>query len=389
MRIHTLTAVLFALETMQGQMNMTSGLRRHTAAWQSRAIRGALRIVCLSSLAVVLSHTVMGQSSNLPTAGLFSRSRQEYFRYQIKDYELALYKGKVIPRLSFRKIPARPVNIASISSSVESTADKEMSGFPFTTMNTGSIQFGFPRVDGKLKLSMEDPPLSADAEDTAKVVDLEYAQTVPGLGDVTAKARSTGEWGASLTRDIEEVGKLRGSLNSQFDWSIYLDKTYTPVKRITPSFTYGATQDGLYVRAQMDAALDKAAAAMYSVQNAPGKTSPSELQHDCKLSLSSSSNRHVLEMKGLYSSKLPKMPFRGSLTYLTKIRSGTLEATVDFDNYHLKCLMPYGQVAAKIARVMEDDARPIEVDLRLGKVSAKASMKGGSESPRVRLGFGS
>lgn len=311
--------------------------------------------------------------------------------FQYRDYEVLWRprrKGQVLPRVELRKTPPSPLAPGPLSMDVEGPLGRDFAGFPFTTRNVGSVQLKFPRIAGALKLSLEDPATGAsvDGEEQQPAAEASYEQRVPGIGDVSVRGRSNGEWGASFSREVEDIGRLSGMVNSQLDWSIDLDSAYPPVRGLVPSITYGATQDGMRVRVAAEGKLDKNLHGSYVVQNEAGQYSPADLRHDAKLTLSSGSKRHVLEAQGSYDRKLAQVPVRGSLAVSTQMKPMTFGASVDFDRYRLRAAAGPAQVVAAVARKAEESgSRPAELELKLGKVSAVALL--GRAEPRLRLGL--
>jgi len=303
---------------------------------------------------------------------------------QAQGYELLLHRGKgkvPIPSLQLRKTPKKPLSLAvggSVDSSVE---NKDLLGFPFTTQNTGVLQIGFPRVSGRLQLSVEDPASGSDEEQQGSM-ELSYLQQL-GDGEFAGKLRSNGEWSASLAKEVEEIGNFRGSLNSQLDWSADLDTSYPAVKGLVPSVTYGANQDGMRVHASVSGDLKKRNIhGSYSLRNIPGKYAPTEFIHEAKVKVSSAGSRHQLEAVGNYDRNFLKIPVRGSLTYGLHTRPAVLEASVDFDRYRLRAQTLRAQAMAAVARVPDENGqRPAELELKVGKVSASAQLP----SRRVRF----
>jgi len=295
--------------------------------------------------------------------------------------------GKAIPKVLFREIPPQPVSLVSAMGSVESEMDKEMMGFPFTTDNAGSLAVGFPRVKGLLKLSLQDPPVSAELEDAVKAAELSYEQRVKGVGHVGARVKSNGEWTASVDRMVEDIGHLHTTLNSQLDWSVDLDTSYAPVKGISPAVSYGATQDGMRVRAKLNGVVAQGTTGMYQVQNLPGKYTPMDLVHDARLEYSSASGRQSVTAEGQYDRRLPKRPIKGTLSYAVHTSPVTLTAAVDFERARLKAATRFGQVTAAVglkAPAKGEGQRPAEIGVKLGPVSAQARLNG-SRKPRLRL----
>jgi len=330
------------------------------------------------------------QASGPLAISLFAAGGRPKVLFEYRDYELLFRprrKGQVLPRVELRKKPPRPLGAGPLAASVEGPLGRDFAGFPFTTSNAGSVQLDFPRIGGSLKLGLEDPATGASVggEEQLNAAEASYEQRVPGLGDVSVHGRTNGEWGAAFKRQVEDLGSLSGSVNSQLDWSIDLDSSYPAFRGFTPSITYGATQDGMRVNARAAGPLAKNLLGSYGVQNEAGQYAPTDLRHDAKLTLSSGRGTHVLEAEGTYDRKLSQVPVRGSLAYSARMKPVTLEASVDFDRYRLRAKAGPGQVTAVLARKPEETGnRPAEVELKLGKVSATALL-GADE--RLRLGI--
>lgn len=330
-------------------------------------------------------------------AGLLFRSgKSTKVLYRVRDYELRLIrKTKVakgakglldrIPSLDLHKVPPKPVSFEGVGTTVETDADKSAMGFPFTTRNSGSLQIGFPRIGGKCKVIIEDPPASAALadEDEQRVAEMVYEQAVPGVGDITAKINSNREWQAHLEREVEDIGHLRTTVNSQFDWEADLDTSYPSFRGIKPSVTYGATQDGLRAKAKLETNPTKWTTTAYTMENLPGKYSPADFVHECELTLASEDEKHVLGAKGNYDRRFSKMPVRGSLSYTTKLRQMELQASTDFDGYQLSCGGPRGKVSIALSRADLAPTAALEARIGKGKVAAAGWLVDGK--PRVRL----
>lgn len=325
-------------------------------------------------------------------AGPKKASTKVLFEY--RDYELVLRHGKrqVLPRILLREKPEKPISVKSIGATVMG----EPMGwrtFPFTTTNAGLLELGFGAVKGRLGISMEDPPASLDFEDGKAKLEVSYGQPVPGIGDLSARVRSNGEWFASFDREVEDIGHLSAVLDSQLDWVLDLETDYKGYKGIVPTVTYGATQDGMRVRAKFAGALGSyegaSADGSYVVENLPGKYAPADFLHDCKVVLASEGGRQSLAAHAIYDRRLPKFPVRGSLSATANVGRGALEASADFDRYRLQCRVADAQVSAAIARKAAEKGlqRPGEVELKYGKVSATAALVEDGP-PRLKLSFG-
>jgi len=345
-----------------------------------RLPNGAKALVMLALLAVC---TWASQAQGVAALLGGGKGKRTKVLLRAQGFELLFRRGKgkiPIPSLQLRRTPKQPLSLA-VGGSVESgMSTGDLLGFPFTTQNNGILQIGFPRFSGRLQLSVEDPASSAD-DDGQGAVDLSYVQTL-GAGEFAGKLRSNGEWSASVAREVEDIGHFRGSLNSVLDWSADLDQSYPAVKGFVPSVTYGATQDGMRVRASLEGDLKKNVHGSYSLRNIPGKYAPMDIIHQAKVKVSSADSRHTLEAVGNYDRKFLKIPVRGSLTYGLKTRPATLEASVDFDRYRLRAQTSRVQASAAVARAPDEKGqRAAELELKVGKVSASAQLP----SRRVRV----
>mmetsp|Transcript_3042 Transcript_3042/g.7603 ORF Transcript_3042/g.7603 Transcript_3042/m.7603 type:complete len:367 (+) Transcript_3042:60-1160(+) len=318
-----------------------------------------------------------------------------YGEYELKYLPKGPGKGPTshVPRLKIMKIPPKAMSFSGLSGSVESDLDRQLLTFPITTHNTAGLQLRFPRLNGALKISATDPPASLDVDEAAKAVEANYDQIVSGVGEFGVQLRSNGEWGVSFSRQVEDLGFLRTTLNSQLDWSADLERTYPAVvKGVVPTVNYGATQDGMRVKAKFDRSFaDKGVHTSYTMQNVAGKYAPADLMHEARAIASLGGGR--LTATTSYDRRNSKVPVRGSLAYAAKLRAAALEASVDFDRLRLKASAKGVQVTAAIGtRASLDDAksgihgRPAELELKVGKVSASAKLREGK--PRVRLDVG-
>mmetsp|Transcript_71462 Transcript_71462/g.115296 ORF Transcript_71462/g.115296 Transcript_71462/m.115296 type:complete len:367 (+) Transcript_71462:94-1194(+) len=357
-----------------------------------RGPKGLLRFVTLAGSLLSL---VWLSPLEAPTAAvaIFAKGKNKKVLVQYKGFELLLFKGKgkvPIPSLKLQKIPLKPLSLGAAGSVESSMSIDDLQGFPFTTKNSGTLKIGFPRIAGRLQLRYEDPPRGADIEDAQPVLEASYEQKAAG-GEVAGKVRSNGEWSASFGREVEDVGHLRGGMNSVLDWNVDLDTSYAPVLkgRVTPTVSYGATQDGMRVHARADGYPAKGVKAFYAVQNIPGKYAPADFLHNAQVTASSADLKHTVEAAGSYDRKFPKLPVRGSLKYVRRTRPATMEASVDFERYRLRARSNLGEVTAAVGRTADENGgRPAELELRAGKVAAVAMLEPGSSKPRMRLDIG-
>eukprot|EP00440_Ansanella_granifera_P037100 gb/GFBE01040262.1/.p1 GENE.gb/GFBE01040262.1/~~gb/GFBE01040262.1/.p1 ORF type:complete len:367 (+),score=63.19 gb/GFBE01040262.1/:1-1101(+) len=358
--------------------------RRKSGRWKHGIQASLLRVVAIGALVGLLSpwEQIPG-----PAALLGRSSRSKKVLFQARGYELLVCKGKgklPLPSLQFRKVPKQLVAFAAGGSVASSASKSDVLGFPFTTQNVGVLQISLPRLGGRLRLTSEDPPSGPAAEETPGSSEVFYEQHAQGLGEISGRVRSNGEWNVALSHEVEDIGRFRGSVNSQLDWSVDLDTTYPPVKGMTPSVTYGATQDGMRVNAKVEGQVAKNVNVAYAAQNAPGKYAPADILHDGKVKVSS--GKHSVEVSGSYDRKFSKIPVRGSLSYTLETTPVTLDASVDFDKYRLRARGARGQVAAAVGRQADESGhRPAEVEVKVGKVSAVTSLEAGSSEPRIRL----
>lgn len=263
-------------------------------------------------------------------------------------YELIMSpaKGKVpIPDFQFRKIPLELLTFG-FGGLAESDATKNaITGFPFTTDNTVSLQLGFPRIGGGFRLGLEDPALSAEgADSTQQLLSMGYQQRLPGGGQLASWLKTTGEWGAAFRHEVEDIGIVTGGLNSQLDWNLDLNTTYPTVKGFTPSVSYGATQDGMRVNARVDKDISKRWHTSYTVQNIPGKYSPVDFVHDGVVRFAS--GPHSLQATASYDRQLLKKPLQASMSYTFQKRRMALRALLDSQRYQLALQAGPAQVAA-------------------------------------------
>jgi len=309
---------------------------------------------------------------------------------QYRDYEAILYQGrrKLIPRFILRPIPPKPVTLQSLGGSVDGDAEA-LKGFPYSSMNKGELIIGFPRMDGYLGVSLQDPPLTLDLDEQRREAEVSYGSDIPNIGKVDAKLRSSGDWSANLERELEDVGLLTGSMDSQSDWSVDLEKSYETFRfksvGVTPTVKYGATQDGMRVAAKFESPVGSSATGEYVVSNVAGKYSPSDFLHDCKIV--GKAGDHSLTAQAKYDRRLPKIPLRASLAYVGKFGPAGLQAVVGYDDLRLLCSVPHAQVSAKVARqAMQDGTRPAEVELQVGQASIVAKLVD-DKPPRLLFNF--
>lgn len=314
--------------------------------------------------------------------------------FTYRDYELVVrrQKSQVLPRVQVRKTPPAPVQLHLAGTAVEGPVDKTLVGFPFTTDNNAAVHVHFPRIYGCLKLRLQDPPAESDLDEMQRALEACYEQSIKGVGDFSANMKTTGEWAATFKTEVEDVGDVSGSLNSQLDWNVDLDTTYPPVHGFVPSVTYGATQDGMRFHARATGPLSKNLQGTYEIQNEPGKYSPSEFRQDATLTLSSTPpkggvEQHTLELHGTYDRTLPKVPYRGSVSYTARLKPATLKASLGDDWYRLRAETERGEIGAFYTRNAEI-SRPTELELKVGKVSAVAQLGRDRETvPRMRIEY--
>lgn len=289
-------------------------------------------------------------------------------------YELIMSpaKGKVpIPDFQFRKIPLELLTFG-FGGLAESDATKNaITGFPFTTDNTVSLQLGFPRIGGGFRLGLEDPALSAEgADSTQQLLSMGYQQRLPGGGQLASWLKTTGEWGAAFRHEVEDIGIVTGGLNSQLDWNLDLNTTYPTVKGFTPSVSYGATQDGMRVNARVDKDISKRWHTSYTVQNIPGKYSPVDFVHDGVVRFAS--GPHSLQATASYDRQLLKKPLQASMSYTFQKRRMALRALLDSQRYQLALQAGPAQVAAsRSLSADEDGKRPTHLEVRVGQVLSR------------------
>eukprot|EP00930_Biecheleria_cincta_P078401 TRINITY_DN65848_c0_g1_i1.p1 TRINITY_DN65848_c0_g1~~TRINITY_DN65848_c0_g1_i1.p1 ORF type:complete len:384 (+),score=85.42 TRINITY_DN65848_c0_g1_i1:47-1153(+) len=359
---------------------------RHAAG---RCLRRAPKSVylLLAALGAVLSLSLGIQAP----AALFARGAKSRRLAEFKGWELLVLKGKgkvPIAGLKLQKIPLKLVTLAIGGSTQSTLSKKDMLGFPFTTQNTGSLKIGFPRISGNLRLTLDDPTTGPSSDDVQGAAELSYEQQLKQNGAFSGKLRSSGEWGAAFHRDIEDLGHVRAGLDSQLDWNLDLDTSYPAIKGVAPSLTYGATQDGMRVKLNLESQLTKNLQGSYTVQNTPGQYSPIDFLHDVKLTMSSEKKeqKHAIEVAANYDRKFGKVPVRGSLTYRMQTKPASLETSVDFDRVSLQARTAKAQVRASMSHKADENGfRPAEVEVKVGKLAALAQLQPEKAQPRVRL----
>lgn len=304
--------------------------------------------------------------------------------FEYRDYQLVviLKKRTLIPQIFVRPTPPPPVALKAPGFAVEGEM-ASLRGFPFTTTNKGSVQIGFPKVEGKLRITLKDPPASLDAEDSRPSLEVSYAQKVPGLDEASVSI-SNGDWKATFAKNLEDIGNVHGWVDSQLDWRADLDTSYPPVKGVTPSVTYSATQDGMALKAKVQGALHAKIHGSYEVGNSPGKYAPVDFRHDA--TVTATSGAHTLAMQGIYDRRLPKLPVWGALRYKTNIKGAELEGSVDSDRYRLSASRGGARMSASAVRKGAIAAKPVDLEVQLGQVAASAHLVEGAE-PRFRLSY--
>eukprot|EP00439_Symbiodinium_sp_Y106_P019540 s1596_g2.t1 len=291
-----------------------------------------------------------------------------------------------IPGFQFRKIPLQLLTFG-FGGLAESDATKSaITGFPFTTDNSVSLQLGFPRIGAGFRLGLEDPALSAEgADSTQQLLSMGYQQRLPGGGQLASWLKTTGEWGAAFRHEVEDIGIVTGGLNSQLDWNLDLNTTYPTVKGFTPSVSYGATQDlrdmrdyvallasqdGMRVNAHVDKDISKRWHTSYTVQNIPGKYSPVDFVHDGVVRFAS--GPHTLQATASYDRQLLKKPLQGSMSYTFQKRRMALQALLDSQRYQLALQAGPAQVAASRPLAADEDGkRPTHLEVRIGQVLSR------------------
>jgi len=314
--------------------------------------------------------------------------------FTYRDYELVVRqrKAQVLPRFQLRKTPPAPIALSVASSGVEGPVDKSLAGFPFTTANNAAINLDFPRISSCLRLRLQDPPAESDLDDMQRALEACYEQSISGIGEFAANVKTTGEWAASFKHEVEDIGDLSGSFNSQLDWNLALDTTYPPIYGFVPTVTYGATQDGMRFHARATGPLYTNLRGTYEIQNEPGKYSPAEFRQDATLTFASTPpkggvEQHSLELHGTYDRTLPKVPYRGSVSYTARLKPATLKASMGDDWYRLRAQTAHGEIGASFTRNAEIN-RPTQLELKLGKVSAVAQLGRDRETvPRMRIEY--
>eukprot|EP00927_Polykrikos_kofoidii_P051952 TRINITY_DN45726_c0_g1_i1.p1 TRINITY_DN45726_c0_g1~~TRINITY_DN45726_c0_g1_i1.p1 ORF type:complete len:428 (+),score=68.82 TRINITY_DN45726_c0_g1_i1:63-1286(+) len=307
-----------------------------------------------------------------------------------RGYQLVLRqnRGQLFPRIKLRPVLPKPVSLTSLSASVDGGVD-DLRGFPFTTSNRGRIKLAFDRIGGELIAVAEDPTVSLDSDDAKRVGEVSYRQRIPAGGDVSLRARTDGDWAANFSGNVEDVGFLSGSLDQQLDWSLNLEKEYSHVKGFVPTASYGATQDGMRVRAELAGQLPSKQGvpvnASYAIGNLPGQYAPADFVHECAVKMAFANRRYSLESRGEYNRRLAKSPIRGSLACSARVKRAAIEGYLDFDRCHFLCQLPRGLV--RVATAVNDGDSLKEFEVQFDKLSATALLV--NSRPRIHLRFDS
>ncbi|CAJ1437174.1 unnamed protein product [Effrenium voratum] len=296
-------------------------------------------------------------------------------------YKGAELKEVPIPGLKFQKVPLKLLSLGYAASAEGGLEKGSLTGFPYSTDNSAALLLALPRLGGRMTLGLDAPAVGGDSDDSGHM-ELDYEQRLPGDGLAALKMKTNGEWGASFLQEVEDVGVVSGALNSQLDWNLDLNQTYDAVRGFVPTVAYGATQDGLRVRARVAKAFSPSWFGSYGLQNIPGKYSPVDFVHDSTVTFSKGA--HTIQAAAAYDRQLLKSPLTGSLSYALRTRIATLYAALDSQQYRLAVAAGHKQMTASLGRKNEDGLRPSWLELRLGKVAATLSSDGSSK-PRLRL----
>jgi len=287
--------------------------------------------------------------------------------------------------------------ITSFSGSVAGDLDRQQwLTFPFTTQNAAALQLASPRIGGKFFVDFEDPPAVRDLEDAQSSIGLAYEQTVPPVGDLRLSRKSSGDWVAELSREVDGLGLLRGAVDSQLDWNAQLQQVYPSYKGVVPIISYSATQDGLSAKATLNKSLPSIGArTSYSVQSLPGEALG--LSHEGVFNASSSDDKHSLEVRAAYDKRLPGSPTKRSVAIGTKLGSYlAIGAVIDKDESRLTvgAEQMTGSAALRHKRVNDDDGlgsggvlgRPATFALRWGNFGVSTSVGHGKSHVRLDIG---
>jgi len=262
---------------------------------------------------------------------------------------------------------------------------EEVRGFPHSTSNDARIKLGLRPVDGQLSIKLKDPGLGLeDLDHDGHQIEADYEQVVPGIGAVRGHASTSGDWDAAVSTDFPEIGRLHAKVDSQMDWSVGLERNYAPRMGLKPSATYGVTQDGMLFRANVTAGLGHSGFS-YGVSNSPGRYAPEHWIHSGQIDLQSPGGHQGMVLNGMYSSQFPKTPLRGSFTYTARGKPGSLEASVDNNQYRFRAKKGRYEIATALAREAEEAGRTAELQMRAGFLTATAKAVG--EKARVSVGL--
>mmetsp|Transcript_52160 Transcript_52160/g.124292 ORF Transcript_52160/g.124292 Transcript_52160/m.124292 type:complete len:381 (+) Transcript_52160:46-1188(+) len=343
--------------------------------------RRALLVTCVSlALVWVMSAPTAHDLTALSLPGRKKKSRR--FVKRMGDNELILSLS--FPPFKVRKIPPKPCRLQSLSAQVESPHESLLQ-FPFRTDNSVSAALEFPRVDGRLAVSVKDPVIDLEnTDDALQAAEVSYSQRVPKAGVLGGRLSSDGEWGLSIDREVPNLGLVHGDINSNSDWSLDLHADYPRFRGITPEVSYGFTQDGVRVKAMLSAPLTKNLQANYSIANDAGNYKPQEFDH--RMLLKYSKGAQSLATQAQYNSQLPSKPVRASATYAVAGRPGVFSATASLDKYSLRARSKLVEAGVTLDHATGKPTGQAAVDARLGKVVGGVLL-GNGDKPKFRVGL--
>jgi len=344
-------------------------------------LRHVVLAACLGLVVAWLLEADRADATAFSLLGKQKKKNKIVWKKQLQGQELLVKTGW--PFFSIQKIPPKRVVFDTASAMVETTRDDVLQ-FPFRTDNKAKLSIAFPRMDGRLGLSFKDPVLDLDSDEIPHVLEVDYTQKVPKVGQVTGRLSSEGDWGLVLNRDVKNVGKVRGEIDSDSEWAVDLLADYPSIRGITPQVRYGLTQDGARVAAKLSAPLTKKAKASYAVANNAGNYKVQDLSHDLSLDYAPSTSQK-LRLQAAYNNQLGK-PLQASATYVRGSRDAQLSATATLRNYNVKAWTRKAEVGMTLNH---EGGKPVgspTFDMRVGKVVGGVQLNQ-DKSPTYRLGI--